>query len=108
MLEKIAAKHPASNPYSFPEFPLAMQGSLGFSFGGLVSSVQRLITKLGPAATEDSATQAAIAHAFQHAAVGQLQEKLMLALRSCERRGIAVKTVVSSGGVASNMHLRSW
>ena len=107
MLEKVAAKHPAHSPFPFPDFPLAMRGTLGFSFGGLISSVQRLIAKLGPDAVENNATQAAIAHAFQQAAIGQLEEKLRLAFAAYERKGIVITTVVASGGVASNVYLRS-
>jgi hypothetical protein len=40
------------------------------------------------------------------AAVGQLEEKLLLALKWCEMNDIIVQEVVVSGGVASNKFLR--
>lgn len=54
----------------------------------------------------DIPTKRALARAFQTAAVGQLEEKLLLALNWCEMNGIIVQEIVVSGGVASNKFLR--
>lgn len=48
----------------------------------------------------------AIARAFQSAAVGHLEEKLVLGLELCKQKGVFVQDVVVSGGVASNQYLR--
>ena len=48
----------------------------------------------------------ALACAFQTAAVSQLEEKLLLALKWCEMNGITIQEIVVSGGVASNEFLR--
>jgi N6-L-threonylcarbamoyladenine synthase len=50
--------------------------------------------------------RASIARAFQKAAFGQIEEKLVLALEQCKNEGFAVTSVVVSGGVASNHVLR--
>jgi len=47
-----------------------------------------------------------LARAFQTAAVGQLEEKILLALKWCEMKDIMVQEIVVSGGVASNKFLR--
>ena len=54
----------------------------------------------------DIPTKRALARAFQTAAVGQLEEKLSLALKWCEMKDIVVQDIVVSGGVASNKFLR--
>ena len=53
----------------------------------------------------DIPTKRALARAFQTAAVGQLEEKLLLALKWCETKNITVQEIVVSGGVASNKFL---
>jgi len=55
----------------------------------------------------DTATKRAVAHAFQTAAIDQLEEKVALALRWCQDRGYGVRHLVVSGGVASNSYLRN-
>lgn len=54
----------------------------------------------------DLPTKQAVARAFQTAAVDHLEEKLVLALQECKNKNIPVRTVVVSGGVASNNFLR--
>ena len=81
-------------------FPLPASGQLLFSYSGLKSAVKRKIAdrKL----SLDQKTE--IANAFQIAAVGQLEEKLGLALK--QLKGEHLSSLVASGGVASNGYLR--
>lgn len=66
-----------------------------------------MLGKLPPDAVEkDEGLRIAIARGFQEAAVAQLEEKVKLALRWCDKRGVKVNALVASGGVASNMYLR--
>lgn len=55
----------------------------------------------------DTQTKLALARAFQTAAVAQLEEKLTLGLKWCAQKGVQVRHVVVSGGVASNNFLRT-
>jgi N6-L-threonylcarbamoyladenine synthase len=48
----------------------------------------------------------ALARDFQIAAVAHLEEKLLLGLNYCRNENIPVRSVVVSGGVASNEFLR--
>ncbi|KEP50938.1 glycoprotease/Kae1 family metallohydrolase [Rhizoctonia solani 123E] len=48
-----------------------------------------------------------IAASFQKAAIGQLEEKLKLGLKKCVRLGVEPRSIVVSGGVASNSYLRA-
>ncbi|KAI0259673.1 Gcp-like domain-containing protein [Gloeopeniophorella convolvens] len=91
-----------------PPMPRTLPGVLGFSFAGLHSTVERAVAaRGGDGAALDARTRAALARAFQDAAVGQLEEKVRLALRLCAREGVGVRHVVVSGGVASNTYLRT-
>ena len=90
-----------------PSIPLISRpfvGQLQFSFSGLHSFVKQFIDRQGIAI--DVPTKRALARAFQAAAVGQLEEKLLLALKWCEMKDIIVQEIVVSGGVASNKFLR--
>lgn len=90
-----------------PSIPLISRpfiGQLQFSFSGLHSSVKQFIDR--QADVIDIPMKRALARAFQTAAVGQLEEKLLLALKWCEMNGIIVQEIVVSGGVASNKFLR--
>jgi tRNA A37 threonylcarbamoyltransferase TsaD len=90
-----------------PSIPLISRpfvGQLQFSFSGLHSFVKQFINR--QAVAIDIPTKRALARAFQTAAVGQLEEKLLLALKWCEMNGIIVQEIVVSGGVASNKFLR--
>ncbi|KAH9928055.1 glycoprotease [Amylocystis lapponica] len=89
---------------SVPSLPQAMRGRLAFSFTGPHSTVERYLHARGGAV--GTREKRALARAFQRATVGQLEEKLGLALAQCRREGVCVRHVVVSGGVASNMFLR--
>lgn len=108
MLEHVASTYdPAASSVHLPSFPVPVPGVLSFSYGGLLSAVQRYVEQTGAEAVTEGPVRAAIAHAFQHAAVLQLEKKISLALSLCEKRGVQVQTMVASGGVASNRYLRS-
>ncbi|KAF8320785.1 glycoprotease [Clavulina sp. PMI_390] len=106
MLELVASTYDQHSIQSRPTFPTPTPGMLSFSYGGLVSAVQRHIASAGSIETDPGA-KAAIAYAFQEAAVLQLEKKIALALRMCQQHGVQVSTLVASGGVASNKFLRN-
>jgi N6-L-threonylcarbamoyladenine synthase len=97
---------PEDRPADIPALPGAMPGKLIFSFTGLHSAVERFVTARGGITALDDSTKRALAREFQRAAVGQLEEKLRLALFWCTMHGVEIRHVVVSGGVASNMYLR--
>lgn len=107
MLEHVASMYDPSSSVPLPSFPTPTPGILSFSYGGLLSAVQRFVEQAGAVAITEDQTKAAIAFAFQKAAVLQLEKKISLALRLCADRGIQVSTLVASGGVASNQFLRA-
>lgn len=123
MLEHVASMFdPAAyETSSLPKFPIPMGGQLSFSYGGPLSSAQRHINTINPGhlpisrPTDSYSNEpyefhpdvVATAATFQAAAVLQLQKKLGLALELCEKKGVNVRTVVASGGVASNRYLRA-
>jgi N6-L-threonylcarbamoyladenine synthase len=92
---------------NIPSMPRILPNELVFSYSGLHSIVERYVTRHGGAGNLSTGTKRALARAFQTAAVTQLEEKLLLGLKWCARKRIAVRHVVVSGGVASNMYLRN-
>lgn len=106
-LEKFCATEDAGMHIPvIPPFPRPMPGELGFSYSGLHSAIERLISTHGDISNIDLGMKIAIARTFQAAAVGQLEDKLVLGLNWCAQQNIQVKHVVASGGVASNTFLR--
>ena len=112
-----------------PPFPVPFPKKLAFSYSGLHSAVDRYLLAAQQVLSlpADAASIArpgtnlphhirlGLARAFQTAAVKQLEEKVVLALKWCKERETQpsasdsvgmVKHVVVSGGVASNMFLR--
>ncbi|KAI0780293.1 glycoprotease [Fomes fomentarius] len=84
--------------------PRPMRGRLAFSYTGLHSTVERFLdARRGEI---DERTKLGIAKSFQNAAVAQLEEKLVLGMRKCAQEGVKIRSVVVSGGVASNVFLR--
>ena len=83
-------------------------GQLKFSYAGLYSEIKQFIERqLEKTTSLSEEVRMAVAHAFQHTAVEQLEAKLGLALEKCDDSGQrTVKDVIISGGVASNMFLR--
>ncbi len=106
-------------------FPVPCKGQPLFSYSGLKAAVQRHIEAKGAGTSLSQDEKAIIANAFQRAACAQLEDKLNMFLRpsidieDAKRRphpridlpsGVSsddIKTVVCSGGVASNAFLRS-
>lgn len=91
-------------PEITPHLPRGQPGKLGFSYSGLHSSVERFVAARNGELNDP--TKLALARAFQTAAVGQLEEKLLLGLHWCRQNGITIGDVIVSGGVASNRFLR--
>ncbi|KAI0666713.1 glycoprotease [Trametes maxima] len=84
--------------------PRPMPGRLAFSYTGLHSTVERFLdARRGEL---DARTRLGLARSFQRAAVAQLEAKLVLGMRLCVREGVRVRSLVVSGGVASNRYLR--
>ncbi|KAI9510121.1 Gcp-like domain-containing protein [Russula earlei] len=104
-LEDFVAASPVEDNLA-PSMPRTMPGVLTFSFTGLHSAVERFVTARGGVEALDIPTRRAVASGFQRAAFNQLEEKLTLALSWCRDRGLGVKHLVVSGGVASNSYLR--
>ncbi|KAI0644366.1 peptidase M22 glycoprotease [Trametes meyenii] len=85
--------------------PRPMPGRLAFSYTGLHSTVERFLD--ARRGTLDTRTRLGLARSFQRAAVAQLEEKLVLGMRLCTKEGVRVRSLVVSGGVASNRYLRA-
>ncbi|KZP34245.1 peptidase M22, glycoprotease [Athelia psychrophila] len=85
--------------------PRPMPGQLAFSFSGIHSAVERLVTARGDRSM-DLPTKLALARGFQSAAIDHVQDKVLLALKWCTQHNVEVRHLVMSGGVASNMLLR--
>lgn len=121
-LEALAARDRASD--SQLAFPIPCRGQPLFSYSGLKAAVQRHIQSRG-ATNILEPEEATIANAFQQAACAQLQDKLSMTLRPSHQTqdargrplaridlpdaasGDSIKTLVCSGGVASNAFLRT-
>ncbi|KAI0737658.1 peptidase M22 glycoprotease [Daedaleopsis nitida] len=99
-------KHGDETVQDVPEvlLPRPMRGRLAFSYTGLHSTVERFLD--ARRGTLDERTHLGLARSFQRAAVAQLEEKLTLGMQLCAREGVAVRGLVVSGGVASNVFLR--
>lgn len=89
-------------------FPVPMQKrhDCNFSFAGLKTSVRTAVHKLGglEIVRNDRQLVADLAASFQHIAVKHLEERTRRAIRQCKAH--SVKTLVVSGGVASNQVVR--
>lgn len=82
-----------------------MRNKMAFSFSGVLSQLSIPIQRLGNE-TNDR-IKLAYARAFQEGAVRHLEEKLLMALSSCRKEGTHIKHLVVSGGVASNVYIRT-
>lgn len=85
----------------------AISGQLAFSYSGLQTPFRRYIEKYGGAENMDKDVKRTVARAFQNSVFRQLEDKLIRGIRWCGQRGIGVHHLVVSGGVASNMLLKS-
>ncbi|SPO20298.1 related to probable O-sialoglycoprotein endopeptidase [Ustilago trichophora] len=122
-LEALAEQHETQQQGESLVFPVPCKGQPQFSYSGLKAAVQRHIDSQSSPITDSH--KASIAHAFQLSASAQLEDKLSMLLRpthlTSDSRGRSypritlpdsvsaddIKTVVCSGGVASNNFLRS-
>ncbi|KAF9529287.1 glycoprotease family-domain-containing protein [Crepidotus variabilis] len=105
-LEKFVAETDDSAESTVTPITRPLPGQLAFSYSAHHSQTKALIESHGGVEGMDIATKRAIAREFQTAAVGHLEEKLVLGLNWCRKRDIHVRDVVVSGGVASNSYLR--
>jgi N6-L-threonylcarbamoyladenine synthase len=105
-LEKFCAEEPGIECPSIPAFPRPLLGKLAYSFAALHSHAKQFIELQGGIANLTLSMKRAIARGFQIAAVQHLEEKLLLGLNYCKNEEIPVRSVVVSGGVASNTFLR--
>jgi len=105
-LEKFCAQDSEVECPSIPPFPRPLLGKLAYSFAALHSHAKQVIDAQGGAANLTLPVKRAVARGFQIAAVGHLEEKLFLGLNYCKDENIPVRSVVVSGGVASNAFLR--
>ncbi|KII90399.1 hypothetical protein PLICRDRAFT_157527 [Plicaturopsis crispa FD-325 SS-3] len=109
-LERFCASEPGPEDgiaLDIPQFPLAVPSQLLFSYSGQHSTVDRFVAHNGGIDRLNQATRRALASKFQTAALGQLEDKVALALKLCAKEGVRVQHLVVSGGVASNSVLRS-
>jgi N6-L-threonylcarbamoyladenine synthase len=99
--ESVAA--PPNRPFSPLAYnlPNRLEPEL-ISFTGLIAAVQRVVESK----QLDDRRRWTVARAFENAAFSQLELKLQGALDWCEGNDIRPKSLVVSGGVASNMNLR--
>ena len=123
LFEKIVQKQ-VKNPIRFT-VPLRKRKTCDFSFAGLKTNVRLAIEKhLGTVVDESKPeqkilpsedwdgienreTRAAIAHAFQTAAVTHLEDRVQRALEWVESDGVAPTCLVVAGGVAANQKVRN-
>ncbi len=94
-------------PNGLPQLPLPMRGQMAFSYSGMLTAVHKYINDQGGAEKIEPLEKLAVARAFQRAAAAHLEEKIAIALKQCHRKGFDIRHLVMSGGVASNMFLRS-
>ncbi|KAF9255712.1 peptidase M22, glycoprotease [Marasmius fiardii PR-910] len=107
-LERFCASTGESRiPDDFSPFPRPMPGKLAFSYSGFHSNVERYLDRIGGINKLEEEEKLGIARAFQIAAFEHLEDKLKLAFKWCQKRGIEVGHLIVSGGVASNSLLRT-
>ncbi|GAA5932700.1 putative N(6)-L-threonylcarbamoyladenine synthase [Sporobolomyces koalae] len=95
-----------------PEFPIPFKGQLAFSYAGIRSALTRIISRheqaRGSIETMPIHQRQALAKAFMVSAFAQIEDKLNLGLKKLQtERGVEVKGLVVSGGVASNLYFRT-
>ncbi|KAF4620405.1 hypothetical protein D9613_000580 [Agrocybe pediades] len=105
-LEKFCAEEIEVDHPSVPPFPRPLHGQLSYSFSAFHSHVTNFMNEHGGHEKVDILTRRALARAFQTAAVGHLEEKLILGIDLCKSKNIHIADIVVSGGVASNQYLR--
>ncbi|PKI82555.1 hypothetical protein MVES_003441 [Malassezia vespertilionis] len=79
LVEQLAAQHTDGNAVTLPRILL---GAPSFSYSGLKSAASRAVQRAGGPESMSTQDKAALAHAFQHAAFAQLEDKMVRALVS--------------------------
>ncbi|GJJ06206.1 hypothetical protein Clacol_000395 [Clathrus columnatus] len=108
-LEKLCADNPVPM-HSFHKMKSSLPnpGELIFSYSGMLSAFQRYLENISHDDELTEQRKAEIAWTFQHHAIEQLESKLSLGLKWCDRHGHDIKHVVVSGGVANNAAMIAW
>lgn len=108
-LEKIALNgDPNAYTFTLPMYTAHKTKTMKFSFCGLRTQVGNEIEKI--IARDGSLNQqivADIAASFQATAIKHLDQKLELCMKYCITNNIGIKSLVASGGVASNLAIRA-
>ncbi|KAL1915709.1 uncharacterized protein VTP21DRAFT_6468 [Calcarisporiella thermophila] len=108
-LEQAASK---GDPVRFGQaLPIPMEDAvhgkgMNFSFSGLKTAVKYMIERQQLNLSDDQVV-CDLAAGFQSKAVMHLERKLAKALKWCESNNVHLTSLVVSGGVASNQHVRS-
>ena len=102
-LEKVA-KYGNSNAYDFPR-PLYRKNNLDLSFSGLKTAIQQKYNSLNK--EDNPGLKADIAASFQKTICKIICKKIKIAIDFCNDKKLKFNSVVISGGVASNMELRT-
>lgn len=108
-LEKIALNgDPNAYTFTLPMYNSNTAKTMAFSFCGLRTQVGREIEKimLRDGSLNDQIV-ADIAASFQATAIKHLDQKLELCMKYCTANKIRLKSIVASGGVASNLAIRT-
>ncbi len=96
------AKHGNPKAFDFPR-PMIYSKDLDFSFSGLKTSVRQTIEKIGDKMTSE--IKADICASFQTAICDIIEKKMKLAVKKI--KGLNIKHIVTSGGVARNSAIRN-
>jgi N6-L-threonylcarbamoyladenine synthase len=99
-LERLARQATSPSALSFPR-PMADKPTLNFSFSGLKTHVNQFVAAKKAAGEWQGQMPAAVASAFQEAAVESLWVKCRRAIKQTQ-----YKRLVVAGGVSANQHLR--
>lgn len=92
---------------AIPPIAIPMPRQLMFSYVGVRSRVEDFVRSKGGVQRVSLATRLKLARHFQEMSVKQLEEKTLIVLNGFKKRGIEVRDIVVSGGVASNSYLRT-
>lgn len=102
---------PDKYPFTTPLSDGYQTNKINWSFSGLRTQVSRRIEKVftseNTTAEEKYQMQCDLAASFQKTAIKHLEHKLKLAFKYCNNKNIKLNSLVASGGVASNLAIRS-
>ncbi|KAI9294728.1 UGMP family protein [Neoconidiobolus thromboides FSU 785] len=94
--------------FTIPMNDMHRRSSIAFSFSGLRTQVSTFVKNKMDQIEDNDKEQfkADIAASFQFTVVEHLKQKLRLGFKECEKLNIRPKSLVASGGVASNLKVR--